>query len=409
MHYKILLYKHKTYSDGTHPIMLQMMINGTANRIGLGFRGTPEQWDASKGRFSRSRRNYQRLNYKLNELEQQADDIRVEMLAEDIPLTFEAFKARWEAEKKGERGNVFTVFQEIIDDLIKKDRLGNARVYQEAYDILRKYHKSQILSFATLNATFLEALDNHLRAGGRTDGGISIVMRTIRAAFNAAIKKGLVSAKYYPFDSRQYKGYKIRNLKSMYRPKYLTAEDMNKIKGFPANEYPDLKESWLMFLFSYYGRGINFADMARMRWSNIYGDRVTYIRQKTKSRRKETTPCGFPVNDNINNLLDYFRGRGEYVFPILNDFHQTEQQKQDRIKKRRRKYNADLKAISEILGIEIPLTSYTARHSYAMALRNNGIAIDKISQLMNHAGVEVTKAYLDKFPNEELDETDELL
>jgi len=68
-----------------------------------------------------------------------------------------------------------------------------------------------------------------------------------------------------------------------------------------------------------------------------------------------------------------------------------------------------LKQIAEILDIDINVTSYTARHTYAMRLKRKGVNISVISEGLGHADVSTTKAYLGKFDTDILDEADKLL
>ena len=68
-----------------------------------------------------------------------------------------------------------------------------------------------------------------------------------------------------------------------------------------------------------------------------------------------------------------------------------------------------LKLIAESLGITKKLTFYIARHSYALALKKNGVAIAVISETLGHDSESVTKHYLESFENEVLDKADEVL
>ena len=85
--------------------------------------------------------------------------------------------------------------------------------------------------------------------------------------------------------------------------------------------------------------------------------------------------------------------------------HKTEKDKdkKNRIKKVLRQLNEDLKVIGGKAEIEMPLTSYTARHTWAMVMKNLGHSTSKISDALGHQTEEVTRSYLDSFKNDELD------
>ena len=57
-----------------------------------------------------------------------------------------------------------------------------------------------------------------------------------------------------------------------------------------------------------------------------------------------------------------------------------------------------------MIGEEINLTSYVARHSYATVLKNSGVNIALISETLGHSDLKTTQIYLDSFDNEQIDE-----
>ena len=57
-------------------------------------------------------------------------------------------------------------------------------------------------------------------------------------------------------------------------------------------------------------------------------------------------------------------------------------------------YNRQLKRLSAMLYLDTPLTSYTARHSWATAARNRNVPISVISAGMGHTSERTTQIYL---------------
>ncbi|MDB5242622.1 MAG: integrase family protein, partial [Spirosoma sp.] len=163
-----------------------------------------------------------------------------------------------------------------------------------------------------------------------------------------------------------------------------------------------------VFLFSFYVGGINFVDLAKLRWRNLTADsegkqRLTYKRQKTGGK--------FSVRllDPAFAIVEQYRPStynesDDYVFPILyRQQHQTPTQIHNRIHKVSAMVNADLKAVGQRAGIDTPLTTYVARHSFATSLRQAGIADAITGQMMGHKNASVTAIYLDSFPSEIVD------
>jgi site-specific recombinase XerD len=99
-----------------------------------------------------------------------------------------------------------------------------------------------------------------------------------------------------------------------------------------------------------------------------------------------------------------------YIFPILNkNVHQTNAQITNRIHKITAQINDDLKEIGKMVGIDIPLSTYVARHTYASVLKRGGASVAKISQALFHTNLKTTQIYLKDFSDEEIDKMNEEL
>jgi site-specific recombinase XerD len=55
--------------------------------------------------------------------------------------------------------------------------------------------------------------------------------------------------------------------------------------------------------------------------------------------------------------------------------------------------NKCLKDISKIIGDDIDLTTYVARHSYATVLKNSGVDIALIGETLGHSDLKNTQIY----------------
>ena len=157
-----------------------------------------------------------------------------------------------------------------------------------------------------------------------------------------------------------------------------------------------------IFLFSYLMAGINFRDVACLRYSDIQDGRLVYARHKT---RKEMN-CR--INTEAQTIIDKYTNIqtiDNYLFPILNPtVHKTERQRKERIKKVLKSVNGELRKIGNELGLLFPLTTYVARHSYASVLKHAGVDIALISQSLGHSDIATTQIYLDSFGDSRIDE-----
>jgi integrase len=311
---------------------------------------------------------------------------------------------QFETKLRGKEQSKITVleyWEEKVQDLNLAGRTGNAKAYQDTKNSFFRFCKNQKILFREITVEVLDKYETYLRATGSNDGGIGVRMRELRALFNDAIKKGVVDEKYYPF-----KVYKVSKLKGKGFKKALTREEVRLIEELDEVKYPHLLEAKNLFVFSYYTRGMNFYDLMKLRWENIDGDKLIYTRSKTKGRF--IVKILEPVND-ILNYYKSFNKNTNYVFPILLKEGLTPMQIENRKAKKLKRFNSDLKKIAEIIGIDKPLTSYVARHSFATNLKELGVSTDIISQSMGHQNVSITTAYLKDFDNEIIDDANERL
>ena len=162
-----------------------------------------------------------------------------------------------------------------------------------------------------------------------------------------------------------------------------------------------------IFLFSYFGAGINFSDISLLRYSDIVDGRVHYIRKKTGK------PISFPLLEDARAIIEKYskerHSSADYIFPIRDrKVHKTEIQKRNRIHKVIGHVNKQLKVLGEMAGIE-HLTTYVARHSYATVLKRAGVSVELISETLGHSDLSTTQIYLDSFENSQIDKAMENL
>ena len=100
----------------------------------------------------------------------------------------------------------------------------------------------------------------------------------------------------------------------------------------------------------------------------------------------------------------YRSSQRKYVFPILDNRERTPRQIRNRIYDVLDNVNGYLADIGKELGIELKISSYTARHSYATVLKRSGVSTSVISESLGHSSERVTQIYLDSFENKQLDD-----
>ena len=77
---KVLLYKSKTYKNGTHPVMLRITHNRKAKYLSLNMLCVEAEWDFNRCRFTRKFRDHQQKNRMLHFFEEKAYRILYDFL-----------------------------------------------------------------------------------------------------------------------------------------------------------------------------------------------------------------------------------------------------------------------------------------------------------------------------------------
>lgn len=390
---KIIL-KPKANINGEHSLIMRAIKDRKIKVITLGMKAQKDEWDGKNTKFKKSHKNYIQRNRVLLKLQQKALKIIDEFSMNEEDYTLDMFEAKFRG-KEVSKLNVSEFWLDKIYDLEKAGRIGNAKAYKDTYRSFFKFTKNYKIGFRQIDETLLSKYETYLRSTGNNDGGIGVKMRELRALFNDAIKKGVTKQEYYPF-----RNYKISKLKSSESKQALLKEEMKSFKELDIRKHPLLTNAYHYFLFSYYARGMNFHDMMLLKWDNIIGDRIQYSRAKTKKK------FSISISEPMQGILNYYRASNpstSYIFPILLSNDLTPKQIANRKHKVLSRYNSRLKDIAVIQGINKTLTSYVARHSFATNLKFLDVSTDKISQLMGHSNIEVTKAYLREFGDYELD------
>lgn len=325
-----------------------------------------------------------------------------------IPFTLERFKEEFNLKKS--QDFVFPFFDQLVKQFTDNKKLGNASVYKTVKNSLFKFKRTNQLHFSDITLTFLHKYESFLFSEGLKGNGISLYMRTLRAAYNKAIAQKVVDIRLYPFNNlTNPNGYKISDLETATIKRAIKQSDIRDIEMIETIPYSAKHDSKLYFLLSFYCRGINFTDMAYLKPENLQSGRIVYTRAKTRNRKVFSVEIMQPVKE-IIEYFDRHPFKSKYLLPILDDTRFiTDQQKRTRIQTMLKKVNGDLKYLGGEAKIKTPLTTYVARHSWATIMRNKGTSDAVISEGLGHEDEKTTKIYLDNFGNSVLDEANRKL
>ena len=389
----VLCYRSKTLSNGEHPLMICVCKDGKRKYVSLGISVNPKFWDFEKNKPKRDCPNREQLIKVINEQEQKYAEQILEFSVEKREYTpttlIEAIVPVQKARTVGE------LFNEYIAQLKDEGRLGYALSVQQVCNSLLKYKGHLDIYFSEIDVNWLKAYESWLRCCKLADNTIGIRFRTLRAVYNLALAEGLVKADCYPF-----KKYKVSKLHKETAKRAITKEQVKQVIDYDVSGARFYKKLAVdMFAFSYLMGGINFTDMAFLTDKNVEGGRLVYVRQKTKKL------IMLPLQEKAVEIMNRYRSpQRKFIFPILDERERTLRQIRNRIYDVLDNVNGYLKEIGKELGVELKISSYVARHSYATVLKRSGVSTSVISESLGHSSERVTQIYLDSFENKQLND-----
>ena len=415
---EVIYYRSKTLADGSHPFMVRITKDGKRKYISTGLSLQKKYWDAEKEKIKKGYPEPEReqLLKGIRAWEDKYRESATSLAAADEQHDAGAVAAKAiEGRKATRRILLLAYIEELAAAMVKAGQIGNASVYRDMGNQLRKFIADECqvadIPFERITVAFCNEFEQTLRASGAADITLSQRFRTLRAVLNRAIANGVMKGEHYPFARTVAERHKfsIGKFDVTTTKRAVPREALRRLEALePSSDLHRLAKD--VFLFSFYCGGINFVDLAQLRWRDLTGEapnapfeRLQYVRQKTggKFALKLLAPAASIVA--AHRPLTYATATS-YLFPILDPArHVTPTQIKNRLHKVLGQVNKALKELGEAAGITTPLTTYVARHSFATTLKMTGANTAVISQAMGHKSEAVTAVYLDSFASETVD------
>ena len=388
--------KDRLNSQNAAPVHLRLTQTRKNKFVSTGVTLGINDWDFDNQRIKSETPELQalqlRIDTKIDELRRKIK--RLEALEVDVTLDNLL-------ETNGRKINctVGEYLKQTIERLETLGKYGSASKYRSLLARLSQF-RSLNIRFDEIDLAYLRDFELFLRKEGNTNNSIATKYAIFKAAYNKALAEGLFVPKTTPFTK-----YKVGSLWTRTRKRAITKEDIQELVALEIA--PNYRTNYAefardIFLFSYYTAGINFTDMATLRHCDIVDGRIYYSRHKTQKL------LSFQLVPNAMRIIEKYskanHAQEDYIFPILDrSEHKTAQQIFNRTHKVLRKVNRELKMLGEQIGLEMPLTTYVARHTFATVLKRSGVSVALISESLGHSDLSTTQIYLDSFENSQID------
>lgn len=289
--------------------------------------------------------------------------------------------------------SLFNFMEGIIVKLKQNGKVRTSETYRATLNSFKKFRKDEDIMLDCLTSEIMEAYEAWHQSRGVAPNTISFYTRILRAVYNRAVEDEIIENRN-PF-RHVYTGVD----KTVKRA--LPIQTVKKIKGLDLSLAPALDYARDMFMMSFMLRGMSFIDMAYLRKTDLANGYVIYRRRKTGQQ------LTIEWTKEMQLILDkYPENTSDYLLPIIRNPGTNE-----RCTYRNIGYNINhnLKKIAKKLDINISLTLYVARHSWASAAKAKGIPISVISEGMGHDSEATTQIYLASLDTSVVDKANSLI
>lgn len=384
---KLMLNKSRILNNGSYPLVFQVIHNRRKKLLYTGYRMKEEVFDESEGKIMNgvgstfTATEVVKMNRELRKMRNQIDirirqleRTREEFTVEDI-LTQNAF---------GTGKSQFYLLRYINAQIERKQELkkvGMAAAYKSTRSSLAKFIGCPDVRMSEVDLAFVRRYEDFLYSNGASGNTVSYYLRNLRSLYNQAVTDGYHPRGEYPFAKAQ-----TRPAKTVKRA--LSRTDMQNLADLNLENEPELEFTRDLYLFSFYAQGMAFVDIVLLKKTDICNGVLTYSRHKSKQLIR------IVVTPQMQGVIDKYNTENEYLFPIISGEYASGYQKYRLALGR---INRHLKKIAVVADIKVPLTTYTARHTWATLARDYGAPISVISAGLGHTSEEMTRVYLKDF------------
>lgn len=387
-------FRPSTVKDRPGSIVYLVTHRRIVRQITTEYKVFPEEWDGRQSKlvpFYKERAEFIRqVVQKLARDMKRLDSVIAELENNGNPFTADNVVGKFQ---KVATGHAFFGFMdEVINQLKRLGKVRTAETYTSTLHSFRCFRNGEDIMSDEINSDLMMEYEAFLKSNGVTMNTVSFYMRILRAVYNRAVEKGLTK-QCYPF-KHVYTGID----KTVKRA--VPMKTVKRIKELDLSMKPSLDFARDMFLFSFYTRGMSFIDMAYLKNTDLQNGVLSYRRRKTGQQMfirwekcMQEIIDKYPVNET------------GYLLPII----KKPENGRTQYRNMQRLVNNKLKEISVMAGLQMNLTMYVSRHSWASIARSQNVPLSVISEGMGHDSENTTQIYLASLDSSMIDKANKMI
>ena len=389
-------FRPSTVADHEGTIYYQIIHERKVRQLLSDYKVFPDEWDESRSMVTTTQKSErksfilsirERIRWdveRLNKITKKLDANGLSYTADDVIDEFNRYANEY---------SLFNYMESIIVKLKQNGKVRTSETYKSALSSFKKFRQDEDIMLDCLTSEVMESYEAWLKGRGVALNTRSFYTRILRAVYNRAVEDDIIENRN-PF-KHVYTGVDKTVKRALPLPV------IKKIKALDLSLNTSLDYARDMFLMSFYLRGMSFIDMAFLKKTDLKNGYVTYRRRKTGQQ------LIIEWTKEMQMILDkYPENATDYLLPIIRNPGTNE-----RCTYRNMGYNINhnLKKIAQMVGVQIPLTLYVARHSWASAAKAKGIPLSVISEGMGHDSEATTQIYLASLDTSVVDRANSLI
>lgn len=368
--------KKTTDSD----VYMRITVNNKRSDISISRKVDPRKWSSKSEKALGKSPEATELNNYINVLRNKIKNIHQRLVEKDIDISLKNILDEFKGDNKPKPKMTLEVFKEHNGQM---DRLSGKSIskstakrywtcFNHVEQFIKEEYKKCDYSMNDINHQFIAKFEYFLKT--KRECNHNSALKYVNN-FKKIIRIALANQW---MDRDPFYNYKVQ-FETVER-EFLNEEEVQKLidKDLHLDRLKLVRD---MFVFSCY-TGLAYSDVKKLTSAEITKgiDGGKWIRiKRTKTKSLSSIPL-LPVAEEI---LDRYKDHpevkdGKYVLPVLSN----------------QKSNAFLKEIAVMCGINKPLTTHLARHTFATTITlTNGVPIESVSKMLGHKDLRTTQHY----------------
>lgn len=384
---RFVIAKNRTRKDGLSPLFCRLTYKEKRKQFATGQFINSNNWNSDKQRLIPPNTDHNQINTQLSLIKQNINQAFLFLQVQEKNFDVDDIYRQYKGENIKEDKSIMEIFNLHISKQEKLIGISTTKVsvrkfYQTKTHVKNfikwKFNKSDYL-LSDMKMSFITEFEYYLKAEKKFEQNtIHKTLQRFRQMVKIAV--GLDFIAKDPFILH-------KNKKPKKQVVFLTKEELAEIEKY---QFASLRLQQVadMFVFCCY-TGLAYTEMANLKPKDLVlgfdGKKwINVFRQKT-NRKYE-----IPLLSKAEEILDNYKGE----LPTISN----------------QRFNAYLKEIAEIVGIEKNLTHHLARKTFASTiLLYNDVPMEIVSELLGHSEMSITQNHYAKVVKKKVGEQMERL